>query len=1222
MGRLSLVKVKNPFTRTDRDIEVIEYKGQSLLDLRKEHFPEDINVIISVNGKVIPEEYWDKTFPQNGDQILFIPKVEGGGGGGKDPLRAVLMIATMATAIYFGPALGAALGISEALGSFLICAAGGLLINTLLPPPKPKIDVPGLDYDKSNTYSWSPHTTQQQGLPVPKIYGKVKTYGNIISTYIENINDKQYLNILIALGTGPIKGISDIKINDQPIENFKGVELHTRYGYLNQEVVPNFNDTKVEYSTNVKISYDSPYTYTTVGNEFDGLEVDITFPKGLWYANNNGGLDPVSVELKIEYRKVGESDWQIFVQDTVTAAKQYPVRRTYRKGDLEKGQYEIRVSRLTPDRTSARYGDEMYFTAVREVYYDDFEYPRLALVGIKALASDQLSGSLRFSCIVEGALVRVWDGNQWKVEWSNNPAWIAWDILTQPVFDNDLNVIRYDGIDPSRLDLQKFKEWADFCDELVPDGKGGYEKRVTFNGIFDSETTMWEAVMQVCQVGRAVLVWNGINLTVAINKPAVPVQMFTVGNIGVDSFKEMFLPMEDRASEIEIDFLNEEKDYERDKLAVINPEIKSKTQKINLQLFGITKPSEAWRAGMYRLACNQYLTRTIEFEADIDAIACTIGDVILVQHDVPQWGYGGRIVSATTDTVVLDKKISVEADKTYAIMVRLSDDTIVERTLVTPATSGEYDTFTLATPFDADKIPQQFDIYAFGEVEKITKPFRVIEIAKSQEQKVTIKALEYNESIYNVDYQKPVLPTFNYSVLEPIPSVKNLQLKEVLIKGQDGTLFDNIDVYFDIPSETFEYAEIWYRKGSADWIYVGSSATGYFRISAVEVNQTYEVAVLSVNIVGDKQSLQEAEKASIYTLGKLAPPSDVQNFTARQNGQFIEFSWDHIPDADLWGYEIREGINWKSARIIATAISHNRYTWQPELNGTYRFWIKAMDESGIYSVNPTPVDITVKGIDEKLNIVLQQDEMTKEAPADGTKTNFVYVPQYQALMLPFTLTDTDVPDWTDQTPDIVNYTGDRELYAEYITNVIDSYKNTDTWIRIVTAIDAIDTGATDQSYPDRTDLTYPSDTDLHVTMPVDFSIWYRISDDNVNWSDWKRYLGAVQETFRYIQVKFQVDIASQTGRLKLEKFLITLDVPDVHKIIQNLNVPSTGLDLVFSDYGLDFYVTPVVKTFIKDSTTGKLPVVSNTTTDGCHIDIYDFSNNKVDGVIDVEITGY
>lgn len=1321
MEKLQLIKIKNPFNRTDRDMQVIDYQpGQTLFDIRNAHFPADVNVVVSMNGKIVPRDELSLSVPVAGSQILFISDIE----SGQDIIKTIAIIAVVAAAPYLGAAVlgygwGAA-GVTAAwtsspflmgMATGLIGVGGSYLVNSLLPQQvdMPKMaSLPGMDV--SQTYGWNPQTTQQQGLVVPKFYGTNKLYGNIIGSYLENDGEKQYINALISLGLGPINRLYDFKINDQPKDNLKGITIHERRGYIDQDTIENFNNTKKEYSLSVKVVQGSPYTYLTPDSDFDELEIDIAFPQGLWHMKDDGNFESYFVDLKVEIRKQGGGalDWvplsrtsQVteqtvyngkwsagrWVGDTLpgkeatlywyeylsgetdpnahyegqwftlapNAIKSYlgywwrwigeasikrvsgtndfmsvygdkttATRKTFFARNLPKSKYEIRVSNLTPDKTTTRYGDDMYLTGVREVYYDDFEYPRHVLAGIKALATDQLSGSLRFSCMCEGSLIRVYNGSSWSVAYSENPAWVAFDILTQPVLDNNLNVVRYDGINPSRLDLTKFKEWADFCDGLVPDGKGGQEKRITFNGGFDSEMNMWEAVMQVCQVGRAMLVWNGVNLTVAIDKPASPVQLFTIGNIGIDSFKEIFLPMEDRAAEIEIDFVDRENGYERNKFSIYNDALTGKTNKVNLNLFGITKASEAWRAGMYRLYNNQYITRTVEFDADIDSIASTIGDVVNVQHDIPQWGFGGRIVSAASNTITLDREVTIEAGKSYSIMVRLSDDTIVEKSITTGA--GTYTTLTVSTVFSS--IPQQYDVFTFGEVTKVVKPFRIIAISRTEDQKATITAVEYNASIYNVDTDQPVLPTPNYSSLETLPSATDITLDELLIKRQDGTIDDVIDVYFKRPdSSMFSYAEVWFNNG-AGWKHAGDTNIEYLRITGVEINKSYSVAVVTVNLLGTKQSIQNAAKAEIYTFGKADPPSQVTNFTAKQNGQFIDFNWSHIPDADLWGYEIRQGTGWEGGRVITTGISHNNYTWQAELNGTYRFLIKAIDDSNLYSNTATSVDVTLKGINENINIVKSQDEITKTGGPDGTKTNFVFVGSQSGepskfLIMPHMLTDTDVPNRTDQDAAFVSYKGDITLNAEYITNPIDILKSGLIWVRILNTIEAFDPGATDQSYSDRLDTDYPADTDQHITMPSEIKLYLCYSNDDITYTSWEDYKGTAQKEFRYIKIKITANIASQTGVLKLQNLLISLDVPDVDFVIKDFSVGASGSDILFSTYQKQLYNSFTVRASILDSTVNKVPVISkNNGLNGFNIKLRDKTDALVTGTVDIQVTGY
>jgi len=1313
MEQLTIIVVKNPFAKTDRDIIPISHQSNTTaLDLRNKYFPIDVKAVVSINGKVVPDMDLARTYPLNGDEIVMAPAIEY---GVWETLFAIY--ATIYCAVVLAYQAGWLIPI--------LLMVGGLVVNLLLAPDKPKL--PTLDSaDNSQAYSWSPQTTQQPGLPIPKIYGSMRLYGNIISAYLSSDGSKQYNNALIGLGMGPVKRLSDFKINDQDIAAFQGIEVYARNGLLNQDVTIPFDDTKTEYSLSVKVVNGTPYTYTTIGQAFDKLEAEVTFPNGLWFMSDSGSLAALSVRLSIGIRIKGTEAWTYLTQtpgilresaggywslgrwisgndpetgdvwtvwhdvndevngdgggysyerssnpyahnegdyegfsscfwrwigdpiryvaitypyEDITGAQTGVLRKCWSSEKLASGRYEIKVENMSADQTSTRYGDDCYLSAVREVIYDDLQYPRLALVAIKALATDQLSGSLRFSCLVEGAYVRFWTGTQWKYDASDNPAWCCWDAFTKPVIDAvksdalidgyeyfneetgmSFRVLRYDGMDPSRLDLVKFKEWADYCDDLVPDGSGGTEKRITFNAIFDTASSMWEAAMTICSTGRAIPVWNGSHITVAVDKPGTPVQLFSVGNIGTDSFKETFLKMSDRASSIVIDFVNREKDYQRDTFTVQVPEIPGDNQS-SISAIGITKPSEAWRAGMYRLYNNKYITRTVEIDVSLDSVACTIGDIINVQHDVPKWGVaGGRLVGASSNTITLDREVLLESNKSYTVLIRLQDDTLVSRTIIN--TAGYYTQLTLSSPFSV--LPQQYDLYAFGETEKVVKPFRVMDISRKQDLDATISAVEYNESIYGADSGIPVLPTQNYSALDVFPPVTELALDEILISRQDGGIEDAIDVFFRLPlSEHYKQAEIWFNTGGG-WLYSGSTPSNKYRIHGVPTGVLVTVAVVTINSLNDKAKIQNSPQASITTLGKLDPPSDVTNFQATQNGQFVNFSWPHIEDADLWGYEIRQGATWEGSRIIATGISANMFSWQAELNGPYRFLIKAIDTSGIYSRSAAVFDGSLHYIDENLNIVLSQDEITKTGGPDGSKTNFVFVNgTTKYLTMPHMLLDTDVPSWTDQTAEISSYSGDVNLAAEYISLLMDTFQVGDTWCRILATIDAYDQGATDQSYPTRTDQDYPGDTDQHITMPSNYAVYLCYSNDNISYTPWERYFGTVQKNFRYVKVRFTVDISSATGVFKLLNLLASFDVPDIELFIPNVAIAAgTGSDVLFSSFSGHFYTTPFITPIVIGGTINKTPVISNKSNSGCHIDLRDKTDASIAGTVDLRVTGY
>ena len=1089
MENTQLVVVNNPMKHFDRDIHSLVLRGESLLSIRQKFLPADINFSLALNGRVVPEGEWENTLIYPGDCVVCVPKVEFTVAAGATAGWVVMgsAAATFASAAAVG--LGAAYAIVYALTYIVMSVVGGLLINAVMNAlfgDSGDSGVKSTNFDKSQTYGWNPKTTQSPGNAIPRVYGEIKQSGNIIQAFTETTRnptisqDQTTLNVLLSFGYGPIAGITDHKLSEQDIQFFTDVVVSSRLGQLKQGVIPGFETTKTEYPLAVAIRHsDDPYVYRTVGNSFDGIEVDLRFPKGIAYLSNNGGYVNHSINVRVRFKKVGTDDWtylseragkqtatyhidtvdrwhlvrnamapkdstlgKLFASNSVyvstntmyggylsvhpdilesmfgftleqlrtlslfsysfevepwslpvytisgpsitsdprvqaitgyyqggwwwyhpaignpTGSRWIPIVQDLWEGfteeyqifsdansssitvtlkselNLPHGQYDIEVSKMSGDFYDIRYSDSVELSAVREVVADDFSYPREVLVGTKALATGQLSGSFDYSGIVHGSLLRVYDDatEEWSIVYSNNPAWVCYDIITQPVFydpdyvknngvvyvckeshtssgatepgaganwtdywvmSNDMDVddwadateyenitdkevIRYEGYDPSKVNLASFVEWADWCDELVDDGEEGTEKRFVFNGSFDSQTTLWEAASQVAQGARASLIWNGFEVIVTVDKARTPVQLFSQGNVIEGSFEEIFLPYEDRASEIEVSFLNEEKDYERDIAVIYNSDIGNTSNKISMQLIGTTKYSQAWRVAQHLLLCNQYLKRTISFKADIDAISCSLGDVINFQSDIPRWGLaGGRLVSATENTVTLDQEVTVEIGS-YSLLVRIAStddsgsDLVVTKTIVIEA-GATTDTFTVSTPFAV--IPAEGDVFALGELNIAVKPFTVIGIEQSERQIFTIRALEYNENVYSVDTGTPVVPAINYSVKERLGPVTDLSLKDESFISPSGDLIRCIRVRFKKPTGFLYRKAVIYYESVDDkaiplpdsWTRAGETESTSFRIENVFPRTTYRVFVASVSHLGEQLPIGLCATSTIST---------------------------------------------------------------------------------------------------------------------------------------------------------------------------------------------------------------------------------------------------------------------------------------------------------------------------------------------------------------------
>ena len=651
--------------------------------------------------------------------------------------------------------------------------------------------------------------------------------------------------------------------------------------------------------------------------------------------------------------------------NTLQGKSPQPIRRTYKIVGCNRGTtYKVRITNNTADITDSKWADDVYLTSVNEIAYDDFQYPRSVLVAIRALGTDQLSGSFKFSCIAKASIVRVWNGSAWVSEHNNNPAWVTWDILTQPVFRNDLTVARYDGFDPSRIDLVSFYAWAQWCDYMVPAAPSGTEKRCTFDGVFETTMTMWETALEVCATARAQLVIKGTKVYVVYDYArTTPVQLFSVGNTAVRGFNEVFLPMADRAASLEVQFSDAAQGYARDTITAVNINITEQAAaRTQIALRGVTRVSQAWREAQYRLAKNELLKRSGEISVDIDAIACTIGDLVWVQNDVPIWGQGGRAgAGSTTTTLVLDKTVTIESGKTYELSVRLRDDTIVaKRTVVTPA--GDVTSLAVSVAFPT--APEQYDVWAFGETNKSVKEFLVTEMVKDGDQRVKLGLLEYNASIHNIDLGIPTIPPSNISASTGA-ALTFFYVAGVaqpfIIEGMEKLAGGEIDVYADLQfgilrPEAVAFVTVYGSISGLPQIKLGTSRDNTFRVHGLISGSTYGFTVVATNQFGNEEPVSLGLSDSKLIVGTTAIPLDVTGFAAAFDGVGVTLTWNLLTEVDIDTYEVTNqlgatvcSVNAKQFSLLANGLTPGAWTWS----------IRAKDTTNHYSATPATASLTV-----------------------------------------------------------------------------------------------------------------------------------------------------------------------------------------------------------------------------------------------------------------------
>lgn len=1243
--------ILNPLERTTKEIEAkTAYEILDTIEIDRELY----ELVVSRNQEIIEGDFEII----EGDIITVSVIPQGGGGGSKNILATVAMIALVVAApMMAGVVMGATAGMVGAgvygglsgamiFGSLqlAITVGGGMLINSLLSPQTPSFNASVLEnLQSSPTYSWDTKGNSiEQGKPVPVLYGKHRVTPPLISKFIETKDNLQYINLLYAVADGVTTiDTNSIKINDETINNFNDVTVYTRDGSNEQSIIGIFDDVISDKQVNKKLSTDWVYSNTD-GNAVSGVEVGLVAPRGIWHVADNGKLENHTVKVQVEYYYnsawcplaidyvidgVVSGYWvksksgvyykfatyndaqyyqrtgnlfiwgtgtieiidtsttlppmtyaapppnviiffyypSIFTEYTsiteayaqLTYKEQTAIRRTFKVEGLPEGSYDIRARFYTAPLTGTRYGSDVYFEYLQEIVTDDFIYPNTALLGLRILATDQLSGSLpQVSVIAENSI--------------NNPS------------DACIDVLKRSGETISAEERVKFTEWKNHCSS----------KGYTCNIYFDQIYTVRKALDMLGLLGRGNVVQFGSKWNVIIDRAdEIPVQgfLFTMGNIIKDSFNEQFLPLQDRANKVEITYYDETADYIPQILEVTNATYDTVDTVVtsSIAYVGCTTRDMALKYAKYLLNCNRYLTITQSFEVDTEAIVCRAGDVIKVAHDLPQIGYSGRVVSATVSEMVLDRQVLMEAGETYYIEIRYND---TDEIVIANVVNSEIETDTITISPALAKAPSKYDIYSFGTARRTSKKMRVTNISKSQKQRSKITAIEYVEDVYN-DVEQ--IEAFSESSF----GLKGLSLTEKIS-------YANTSVISTIAASW--RGESLYYKVYVNDIFYATTYDNKIDIEGQEAPSTYTIKVVDAN--GDEVS------GKITLLGRFAPPEPPTNFTAIQNGDIVRFSWTKSVALDVEKYEIRAGTTWETSFKIGLVGNVNTFEWFPDMNQTYRFWIKALDYSNIYSLIAPSVQLNVTGIDENLNAVITVDFGSTTTPPCGTATNMVFVVGKGYIPV-VTATFADLTSSTFADVSTLTFGGE----PSFESCVIDTTKIGLTKIRVLSEYTATSSNLTFGEYPARTFGTNPFDTFESVTVEVDFNVYFSISDDNITYSAYEQYTGIIDKTFRYIKFKYEYVGDIEESTILLSNMKVILDVPDIEYTIKDISIV-TFQTISYNSYGLSFYQAPNIRVTSKDAIS--FYQVTNVTNTSFDIYAYDSAGSPTTAKFDINIQGY
>lgn len=968
-----LTTIGNPFDpMNSRDIKEIE-SGKpiyAVIDGFYCHF----DVVVSLNGHITQDyEYIIK----DEDHIGFVAVPSGG--GGKNPFATIAMVALMVAAPYAGAYAGVMWGTAgAAMISTAVTAGvmigGGMLINSLLPPPSPDFSNSIDGMRSSATYNWdNVSNPYNEGMTLPIVYGKAKIVPPIISQYVETVGSKQYLNVLYALNDGEIATVSDITINNNTITYYTDVETHIRLGTNTQALIPSFDNIRIDTPVNAKLGTLETIRQTSY-NHVEALNIVVTAPSGLYYANDAGGLDNRNVDLEIKYRKVGETAWnnlsnmssstnlsnsividlkitttsttEILSSTSISGASNSNIRATFKIENLAPAQYEISVRRLSDESTSARTHDSVYFETFTEIIYDDFTYPNTALMAIRALATDQLSGSMpAVSCVVDRGFGM------------SNPALASKNFLTTL---------------GAKINAESFLAWETWCNT----------KAIEIGLVLDTDVGAADTKNILGVLGHANMVEIAQEYFAIIEKEeslATQRFLFTMGNIIKDSYEENYLPLADRSNVVEITYYDKTLGYERQSIELYQrgfDESVDTIRKTSISFPGCVNREDAIRKGRELLNKNRYLTKTISFDADADAMVCTMGDLIDTAHDLPAEGVSGRIINTalndpttwvfndgvfidgvfidetTYNLIKIDREVTLEAGVVYHLTVKFNSDDSRETVQIVSNTTVTTD--TLPTPAGFSKPLEDYMLYSIGEANMVSKLYRILTISKSSDQRHKISAIEYIPEVYGDSTD-----AINVVTISSLASVSSLLVVSRFatdIKGVSTNIVDLSWIGQGIGWNVYSRP-----LGSTSWSFEGYTTTASYQIIGVRAGN-YEYKV------GDKV------EAVIVDALPSAPSLTNVIMHPRYTGVQFELTYDNLFDGfdhvEVWEASLAQTIN--DAVLIGTTTSKVYQRYGMAITDSRKYWFRIVDvysNTGLFYgpvVGSTSTDITAIMTDLKL----------------------------------------------------------------------------------------------------------------------------------------------------------------------------------------------------------------------------------------------------------------
>ena len=687
--------------------------------------------------------------------------------------------------------------------------------------------------------------------------------------------------------------------------------------------------------------------------------------------------------------------------------------------------YVVEVRRINEESESDYIQDEMWLNEIEAMSTLAVKHRGTACVRIKMRATDQLNGMPSILCQVKGLKVNTYDrrGKTTGFTWSNNPAWIALDVL-----------LRWGGVPPRLVDFNSFVDFAVFCNF----------HSLTFNGVFDQTSNNWDALQKILRAGMAQINPLGSKIALILHEHRDAVMLFNSSNMIKGSFSSSWTSSQDRSNVFEGEYYEAAADNAAALIKITDAEELARgvpVRESKIGFMGVTNRPQAEKLLSAYRAMNRFVTMSVSFDAYLDSMACTIGDAIIVQSDHIHWGksfriampsgsrseinydlsdedvekfgryilihyptmdIGGGVVESINGNQITLVKPTVPVNRIHVLRSAGRDFHIIakeplpnNRYLFEVAESGlsaadplrfvqfdylfksavadiNYDNNTLRTVAEMPLSPPLDALVSLGATEVVAKKFIITAITGDGDFQRSVSAIEYNQSLFNLngdfDYEDPINP------VEPLTAVRDVRVVEEVYKNGLTTLTRALITWSKPLKGAYKNARVTVETGGS--VIREKSVVGMdkFIVDRLKDGDVLNITVNSIDQAG--MICPAAVNVTHVIAGTTAAPARVKGLMLQRTFTGLEAVWNANREADVVAYQLRSGDVWEEGEIVIERTDTTTANIPRKEAGVYQAMVKAIDVNGTFSTQAAFSDVEIYGPDPVSGFTaIQNDRM-------------------------------------------------------------------------------------------------------------------------------------------------------------------------------------------------------------------------------------------------------